>query len=181
MLPEIFKTEERIRILRHISLRQSATIGSVALAAGVSKGLVSGYLNMLVGEGLLRRENRIFLRDDTPLWPAIKRLLNLDLLKDAIGLPEWARGIGIYGSWASGTNTTESDLDLWVLVDTLSPETEIRAAELEQTIAMHTRCEVNALVLTPEMVQHFREHDRPFYMALITGHLTLRGVDFATA
>jgi len=81
MLSEIFKTEERIRILRHISLRQSATVGTVALATGVSKGLVSGYLNMLAREGLLRLENRAFHRDDTPLWPAIKRLLNLDLLK----------------------------------------------------------------------------------------------------
>ena len=44
MLSEIFKTEERI--LRHISLRQSATVGTVALATGVSKGLVSGYLNI---------------------------------------------------------------------------------------------------------------------------------------
>ena len=177
MLREIFKTEERI--LRHISLRQSATVGKVALAAGVSKGLVSGYLNMLVSEGLLRRENRTFQRGDTPLWPAIKRLMNLDLLKDTIVLPEWARGVGIYGSWAGGTNTTESDLDLWVLVDTASPDTEIRAAELEGSIAMHTRCEVNILIL--DRVRHLREHDRPFYTALTTGHLTLEGVDVAAA
>jgi predicted nucleotidyltransferase len=181
MLSEIFKTEERIRILRHISLRQSATVGTVALATGVSKGLVSGYLNMLAREGLLRPENRAFHRDDTPLWPAIKRLLNLDLLKDTIVLPEWARGVGIYGSWAGGTNTTESDLDLWVLVDTASSDTEIRAAELEGTLAMHTRCEVNTLILTPDRVRHLREHDRPFYTALTTGHVTMEGVDFATA
>jgi|GEM_PF-198603 len=179
MLSEIFRTEERIRILRHISLRQSATVGAVALAAGVSKGLASSYLNMLVSEGLLRRENRTFQRGDTPLWPAIKRLMNLDLLKDTIVLPEWARGIGIYGSWAGGTNTTESDLDLWVLVDTASPDTEIRAAELEGTIATHTHCEVNILIL--DRVRHLREHDRPFYTALITGHLTLGGVDVAAA
>jgi len=180
MLSEIFRTEERIRILRHVSLRQSATVGAVALATGVSKGLASGYLNTLVSEGLLRREKRTFIRGDTPLWPAIKRLLNLDLLKNTIALPEWARGIGIYGSWAGGTNTTESDLDLWVLVDTASPDTEIRAAELEGTIAAHTRCEVNIFILTPDRVRYLREHDRPFYTALITGYLTLAGVDFAT-
>ncbi len=180
MLSEIFRTEERIRILRHVSLRQSATVGAVALATGVSKGLASGYLNTLVSEGLLRRENRTFIRDDTPLWLAIKRLLNLDLLKDTITLPEWARGIGIYGSWAGGTNTTESDLDLWVLVDTASPDTEIRAVELEGTITAHTRCEVNIFILTPDRVRYLRENDRPFYTALITGRLTLAGVDFAT-
>ncbi|QYZ79818.1 hypothetical protein E2N92_10465 [Methanofollis formosanus] len=38
MLPEIFKTKERIRILRHINLRRSATVGAVALATGVSRG-----------------------------------------------------------------------------------------------------------------------------------------------
>jgi predicted nucleotidyltransferase len=180
MLPEIFKTEERIRILRHISLRTSATVGAVALATGVSKGLVSGYLNLLVEEGLLRRENRAFIRDDSALWLAIKRLLNLDLLKDLIVLPAWAQGIGIYGSWARGTNTAESDLDLWILVDALDPGTEIRAAELEQAIALRIHCEVNALLLTPDKVRHLGEHDRPFYTGLKTGHLTLDGEDFAT-
>ena len=179
MLSEIFRTEERIRILRHVSLRQSATVGAVALATGVSKGLASGYLNTLVSEGLLRREKRTFIRGDTPLWPAIKRLLNLDLLKDTIALPEWARGIGIYGSQGRRHQHHRERLDLWP-VDTASPDTEIRAAELEGTIAAHTRCEVNIFILTPDRVRYLREHDRPFYTALITGHLTLAGVDFAT-
>lgn len=181
MLVEIFKTPERIRILRHISLRKSITVVSVARATGVSQGLVSGYLNMLVDMELLRRENREFLRDDSIMWSTIKRLLNLDLLKDLITLPAWARGIGIYGSWASGTNTIESDLDLWVLVDTLNAGSEIMAAELEQTIAIRTHCEVNTLILTHDKVRYLGEHDRPFYMALKTGHLTLDGEDFATA
>ena len=65
-------------------------------------------------------------------------------------------------------------------VDEVDNSLASRAAELEGTIAAHTRCEVNIFILTPDRVRYLREHDRPFYTALITGHLTLAGVDFAT-
>lgn len=59
-------------------------------------------------------------------------MCNLDLLRLAISMPQWARGIGIYGSWAKGTNTTESDLNVRILVETYSPEFEFRVAESDQ-------------------------------------------------
>ncbi len=37
MLSEIFRTEERIRILHHISPRQSATVGAVATCHGAEE------------------------------------------------------------------------------------------------------------------------------------------------
>ncbi len=175
VLPELFKSEERIRILRYIGIRTSFTVQSVADATGVSKGLVSQYLNMLVQENLLGRNKRSFLRNDTALWKAAKRLLNLDLLRPQISLPAWAEGIGIYGSWAEGTNTTESDLDLWILVKDYDPEMEITAAELEQTIAAAIRCEVHSLILTAEKLRRIRERDQPFYAGLMKGCLTLEG------
>jgi predicted nucleotidyltransferase len=177
VLPELFKSEERIRILRHIGIRTSFTVQSVTDATGVSKGLVSQYLNMLVQENLLDRKKRTFIRSDTALWKAAKRLLNLDLLRLHILLPAWAEGIGIYGSWAEGTNTIESDLDLWLLVKDYGPEVEISTAELEQNIAAAIRCEVHALILTGEKLHRIREHDQPFYAGLMKGCLTLEGKD----
>lgn len=181
MLPELFKSEERILILRHVSIRTSFTVQSIIDTTGVSKGLVSEYLNMLIREELLTRTKRTITREDSTLWKAIKRLLNLDLLKDHITLPSWARGIGIYGSWAEGTNYVGSDLDLWLLVDTFSPEVEIKAAELDQNIATAIHCEVNSLILTREKLQYICTHDQPFYSGLMRGHLTLEGEGLDTA
>lgn len=181
VLPELFKSDERIRILRHIGIRTSFTVQSVTDATGVSKGLVSQYLNMLVQEHLLDRKKRTFTRNDTALWKAAKRLLNLDLLRPHIVLPVWAEGIGIYGSWAEGTNTTESDLDLWLLVQDYGPEVEIRAAELEQTLAAAVRCEAHALILTSEKLRWIRTRDQPFHAGLMKGCLTLEGKDLEGA
>lgn len=175
MLPELFKSKERIRILHHVSIRTSFTVQSVINATGVSKGLVSEYLNMLIRQQLLSRNKRSITRQETTFWKAIKRLLNLDLLRPKISLPPWALGIGIYGSWADGTNTAGSDLDLWLLVDSYDPEIEIKAAELDQNIAAAIHCEVNSLILTREKLHHLRKHDQPFYSSLMRGSLTLEG------
>ncbi len=175
MLPELFKSKERIRILHHVSLQTSFTVQSVVDATGVSKGLVSQYLNMLIREQMLSRNKRSITRQQTTFWKAIKRILNLDLLRGTIALPPWARGIGIYGSWAEGTNTAKSDLDLWLLVDAYHPETEIKAAELEQNIAIRIHSEVNSLILTHEKRIQIRTHDQPFYFNLMKGYLLLEG------
>ncbi|MDG6249869.1 nucleotidyltransferase domain-containing protein [Methanocalculus sp.] len=181
VLSGLFKSEERILVLRYVGLRASVTVQAVADATGRSKGFVSQYLNMLVDEELLTRDHRAFIREDSVYWRSIKRLLNLDLLRPHVTLPAWAEGIGIYGSWAEGTNTTESDLDVWILVSRYDPDLEIRAAELDQEIAQYAGCEVNSLLLTPDKLCHLKEHDQPFYTSLKRGFLTLHGEDLEFA
>jgi predicted nucleotidyltransferase len=181
VLSDVFKSEERILILRYVGLRASVTVQAVADGTGRSKGFVSRYLTLLVDEQLLTRNHRAFIREDSVYWRSIKRLLNLDLLRPHITLPAWAEGIGLYGSWAEGTNTTESDLDLWILVSRYDPDLEIRAAELDQEIAQYAGCEVNSLLLTPDKLRHLREHDQPFYTGLKGGYLTLHGEDLESA
>ncbi len=181
VLSEVFKSEERILILRYVGLRASVTVQAVADGTGRSKGFVSQYLNMLVEEQLLTRNHRAFIREDSALWRSIKRLLNLDLLRPHVTLPAWVDGIGIFGSWAEGTNTTESDLDLWILVSRYDPDLEICAAELDQEIARYTGCEVNSFLLTPDKLRHLKEHDQPFYTSLKRGYLTLQGEDLEFA
>ncbi len=47
-LSELFKTEERIRILRYMAGQRTAAARTVVEAAGTSKTLVSRYLHLLV-------------------------------------------------------------------------------------------------------------------------------------
>ena len=175
-LPEIFKTKERIRILDFVSKRESVTATDVIRETGSSKAFVSRYLHLLVRTGLIAKENRTYYWQMTAESAVIKRLMNIELLTTTIDhLPDWADGVGVYGSFASGTNTTLSDIDLWVLLPTYTMESELLIAQMEKEIRTRTGHETHILILTTEKLSHLKEHDAPFYTGLRETSLTLRG------
>jgi hypothetical protein len=175
VLTELFKTEERIRILRHVAGRSPVTATAVAGATGTSKPLVSRYLRLLVQSGFCKQNGREYSWNENARSLAVKRLLNIDLLVTAVPLPEWARGIGVYGSYAEGTNTVDSDLDLWVLVDEYAPDLEVLAARVGRAAGAAVGTEASLLILTPKRLSDLRETDRPFYNSLTRSSVTLGG------
>jgi len=174
-LSELFKTEERIRILRYVAGQRTVTATAVVEATGTSKALVSRYLHLLVREEFCTRHGRMYIWQENARSLATKRLLNIDLLRAQVPLPEWARGIGVYGSYAEGTNTAESDIDLWVFVDEYTPKLEICAARIEKTVSVASGTEVHILILTPEKLAELREADTPFYAGLMRWGITIGG------
>lgn len=176
-LPEIFKTTERMLVLDYVSTRDSAvTATDVIRETGASKGFVSQYLHLLVRAGLLAKEKRVYQWQKTAEAVAIRRLMNIELLTTVIDhLPEWADGIGVYGSFASGTNTMTSDIDIWVLLPTYAMESELLIAQLEKKIRTSTGYETHILILTEEKLSHLKDHDAPFYSGLTATSLTIRG------
>lgn len=176
MLPELFKSDDRVRILRYVSERKSVTVQSTAQRTGVSKPVVSRYLKLLREKGLCERTGRTISWVHSPLGSALKRLLNVVLLNEHLTSHVWARGIGIYGSWARGTNTSESDLDLWILVETYSPERELRIAEMQHTLAHTLGYEVHTLLLTKEKLRDLSRKDTPFYEEFMKDQIVIRGV-----
>jgi len=175
MLPELFKSDDRVRILRYVSERKSVTVQSTSQGTGVSKPVVSRYLNMLIEKGLCERTGRIISWVHSPLGSAVKRLLNVALLNEHLNSQGWAKGIGIYGSWARGTNTTESDLDLWIMVDTYSQEIEFKIAELQHKLAHTVGYEVHTLILTKEKLRDLSRKDAPFYEEFMKDQIVIRG------
>lgn len=175
-LPEIFKTKERVRILDYVSTRDSVTATDIIRETRASKAFVSRHLHLLVRVGLLAKDKRTYQWQKTTESVAIRRLMNIELLTTTIDhLPEWANGIGVYGSFAAGTNTGTSDIDLWVLLPTYSMESELRIAQLEKEIRSATGYETHILILTQEKLMHLKEHDVPFYSGLRKTSLTIRG------
>jgi predicted nucleotidyltransferase len=79
----------------------------------------------------------------------------------------------MYGSWAEGTNTTESDIDLWVYCKTLPPGTEV--AELERDISRALSAEVHVLMLSPDKIMTMKNSDEPFYRSFTKQSVTLEG------
>jgi predicted nucleotidyltransferase len=173
VLSGLFRTEERVRILRYVLYHSPCTVMEVAAATGTSKGHVSRFLPFLVSHGLLAREGRRFHWTDGPLTRSVKVLLNLEHLLPAVPLPGWAEGIGVYGSWAEGTNTDESDLDLWVLA--AGYPGDVKVGELTARITGAVGTEIHLLFLTGQKLADLRTGDETFYTSLMRTSLLLRG------
>ncbi|WP_244987659.1 nucleotidyltransferase domain-containing protein [Methanoculleus chikugoensis] len=148
---------------------------TVVAATGTSKALVSRYMRLLSRNGFCTQRGRVYAWNENARSLAVKRLLNIDLLMTAVVLPEWARGIGVYGSYAEGTNTAGSDLDLWVLVDAYTPDLEVPAARVGKSAGATVGAETNLLILTSERLSDLRETDQPFYTNLVRSSVTLGG------
>ncbi|MDF0590859.1 helix-turn-helix domain-containing protein [Candidatus Methanocrinis natronophilus] len=164
MLSELLSSEERIRLLRYVLTTSPVTVTGAARGAGVNKGLASRYLALLVEEGYLERVGRDFCTVDGPKTRSLNTFLNIEALEKLVDLPDWAIGIGLYGSWSTGTNTSESDLDLWLLVDEIGPETDLEVARLDRDLSGAIGCEVTIQVLTRDKLAALREEDLPFYI-----------------
>jgi predicted nucleotidyltransferase len=173
MLTELFKTKERLKILYYIMYQKSFAVSQVSKETGVSKGLVSRHLNYLNTAGLLNRSGHSYCPDDNAHTRAVKVLLNLNKLNIGSLDHGWAAGIGIFGSWAEGTNTYESDLDMWIMVDPYPSEHEL--ARLQKDIRTMAGVEVNMLVLTGEKVERIKRTDMPFYNSLVRTSIILKG------
>lgn len=176
MLTELFKTKERVKIISYILYQKSFTVNQVSNETGITKGLVSRYLKYIHGAGLLTKVKNSYQPIDCAHTRAIKLLLNLDKIDIKSLDADWAVGIGIFGSWAQGTNTHESDLDIWVKVDTYP--TEYQLARLQRDIRAMAGVEVNMLVLTPEKIESIQISDQPFYNSLLRTSVVLKGGSF---
>ena len=176
MLTNLFKTEERERILACTLDRPACTVQEIADATGVTKGLVSRYLLSLAARGILVRRERTYHLQYTAMTRHLKQVLNIERMRSVITLPEWAFGIGLYGSFAQGTNTRESDCDLWARVPELPPELTVAAAEREWSKQLSA--EVHVLVLTPEKIRALLENDKPFWQAFTRDAIVLEGTGY---
>lgn len=175
-ISEILKTEDRIAVLRYASVNTSFTATDVVASTRKTKGFVSRYLNLLLKAGYITSQGRNYFWVDNAETQSLKRYLNIQLLMSVLKLPEWAKGIGCYGSFVKGTNNTDSDLDLFVFVEKYSYELEIKAAKIERNTEKVIGSETNILILTEDKLMEMQENDQPFYNSLIRTAVTLRGV-----
>jgi predicted nucleotidyltransferase len=173
MLIDLFKTEERVKVLRYVMFRRAFTVAEISRVTGVTKGLVSRYLRYLEKRELLLREGRKFSPRDGAQTRAVKLFLNLERIDLSTLNLGSARSLGLYGSWARGTNYYDSDLDLWIEAESLPPEKEL--ARLQRDLSLQVGSEVNLLVLTPEKLERLKGEDPPFYNSLVMNSVTMKG------
>ncbi|MBU1940762.1 MAG: nucleotidyltransferase domain-containing protein, partial [Candidatus Thermoplasmatota archaeon] len=161
----------RIQILNYVLFRESVTVGKVAGDLGLSKGFVSDFLSLLDRHDIVQRDKGYRVVDSF-FTRSIKVLLNLNKFQGVSLKKSYIKGVGIYGSWAHGTNTVDSDVDIWIKTDVYPDEKEL--AIFVKQIRMMVHAEVQLLVLTPQKVFQLKK-DSPFYSALYHDSIVLWG------
>jgi len=169
----LFSTKERLALLRAVIYRAGPFgVGELARKTGLSKGLVSQFLKMMRKEGLLGRKGNRYTVSENLKTASVRLFLNLSGFDSAVLRKfKFVRRAGLYGSFAKGTNTEESDIDLWVLVEG-APETGL--ASLTKALkAIDDR--IKPLYLTREKLARLKKEEQTFYYSLFFGTINVFG------
>ncbi|MCK4456898.1 MAG: ArsR family transcriptional regulator [Thermoplasmata archaeon] len=176
-LVSLFGSRERLKILEHVMSRKGLRVTDIAKELNVSKGLVSKFMRTLLDSGIVRKSDGAFYSpSDSYATRQIKRVINLSKVNLRRIDRKMIDGMGIYGSWARGTNTIESDADIWVKAEEYPPQEYL--AKLSAQLRRIFGCEIRLLVLTPTKTQELMKDD-VFFSALTRDSVLLWGEDIA--
>jgi len=164
---KMFSSPERLKVVELLLFRPETVlkVREIAKKVRVSPALVSGTITLLKKAKIIRGSKVDYFH---PVAKSLKIMLNIEKL-ESIKLIQKARslfkdctGIGLYGSWANGTNTKDSDLDLWIKSDKESAE---KVSELRR-IFKRLGIEANIIMLTEKRMEKLKENDFVFYCML---------------
>jgi predicted nucleotidyltransferase len=172
----IFRSAEQARLLQRIYLwpTQEWTFQELA-DGGPSPATVDRELAILRNAGMVAVERvgrtRIFRpKTDSPLYKPLHQLLERTLgvevlLRRALGNVAGVDGAAIFGSWAAGRATDESDLDLLVLGDV----DYNRLVEAIHPVGQAIGREVNLVSYSPDELRKKLSRDDGFLRRLLKG------------
>jgi len=175
---KLFSTNERIDVVRFIlnNPTQTFRVRNLSKKLKLSPAHLSRVLKQLIKLKIVKN-GVVDLQN--PFVKIIKILFNLEKL-DEIRLVENAkrlipniRSIGIYGSWTTGTNYEDSDLDIWMKTDEATDERKV--AKLNSILIKEIGKEITILTLWPEKIKELKEKDDIFYYSLVFGSIILYG------
>ena len=172
-ISRLFSTKERVELIKHvINLERKFGVNETAKRVRLSKGFVSKYFDILVEENVLRKKGTKFIVTNHSVVKGIRIMLNLQMIDPKIFRKyRFVRAAGLYGSCSKGTNTVDSDVDLWIKVDKASDEDlSYLTAELRKKIE-----NLKILILNDEKIKNLRGKDPLFYHSLYFGSIVLYG------
>ena len=144
-------------------------IRDIAERLDASPGHIHNIIQFLKENDLIlekKEKNRkiIYINSKNALIKKIRSLINIWKLLETKSFNRLRRfgPIGVYGSFANGTNDEHSDMDLWVYTDEklISFQDILRALENEVNV------KENLLVLNRNKISELKKEDREFYMRI---------------
>lgn len=172
----MFSSPERVELLTYVLDHPDAVLSVRMLAKTLklSPGFVSVFLRKLKEENLIDKKANI----PSPKVRALKVFLNTDKLL-GIGLVKKVRqlmpgtsGIGIYGSWAAGFNSADSDLDLWIRAEGVDEENVLK---LRAYLKDKLKVEPSVLIISDKRLAELKEKDTVFYCSLVNSFVLYGG------
>lgn len=165
---EFFSTKERLAVLNYVLFNhgKKTMVRKLSRKINVSASVVSKCINFLKKEKIIDEKNRI----QSPKARALKVYLNIEKILDA-GIDKAIKkelkpvSAGLYGSWANGTNYSDSDIDIWIRVK--KKPSEEKELKIRKKIKTELKAEPSILILTEKEIEGLRKKDYPFYCALI--------------
>jgi predicted nucleotidyltransferase len=140
-------------------------VRSIAKACSVSPGFVSKFISSLEKDNFVKKG---MVNLTNPELRALKILFNIERIKIAFDFLKKEFNIlamGVYGSWAHGTNTSGSDIDLWILLKR-DPK-PIESTDIRNAIrAKIGKVELNLVFLTKEKLELLKKKDPVFFYTL---------------
>jgi len=171
----LFSTKERIDILKYIIyLEREFGVIETAKKLKISKGLVSKYFRILIDEKIIKRKGTKFLVTNHSLVKGIRIMFNLQNIEPKLFKKyNFVKAAGLYGSCSKGSNTVNSDVDLWIMIDKASDE------ELSHfTSDLRKQNEnLKILLLNKEKIDHMKKKDPLFYYSLYFGSIIIYGAE----
>lgn len=174
MISYLFSTPERVRILEQVLFNNDLTNGEISRRTGVNKGLISVYLRELLKKGLLIKNGKEYRSSDSPVARHVKILMNLITIRSWNIDTTDIISMGIFGNWATGINTSKSDLDLWIMLEKIDNRI---TGEVLSIISRNSDVEADLLVLTPDKWKMISENDPPFYTSIKRNGIRIHGDD----
>ena len=123
-LPRLFLKTRPYRVWSFLTLHpdQPSYGKQISEATGVSRGATNQILNEFLQQGLVNRERSgkmwLYTPKPHPIVTSFRVFENLIALAPLVtGLAGVSRRVILFGSTAQGTDTAESDIDLFVISD----------------------------------------------------------------
>ncbi|MBD3397516.1 hypothetical protein GF412_00290 [Candidatus Micrarchaeota archaeon] len=163
----LISSKKRKKLMRLI-LENPERIPGVREAAkesGVSPASASVLMSSLGKDGFVKKGK---LDLGNPEVRALKTLFNVERAAPAVEVLRKSipgvKGVGIFGSWAQGTNQKDSDIDVWVKVEE-EPEV-LKAAEARKVLEKKLGAGVDLVFLDEKRMKGHMEKNPVFYFSL---------------
>ena len=173
--------ESTLKMLKLITLHDDLHVREIAERLGISPATVHYNITLLkkmgiIAERAVKNRKVVVLKRENIILKKLKSLINIYEFINHPAFKELERvgNVGIYGSFASGEDLPESDIDVWIY----SEQQRISIIDLKpitRKIEKRFGKDVKILVLTNEKIKKLKENDPEFYYRLKLTSIFLNG------
>jgi len=164
-------TKKNLLILKEIAGKTDTYIREISENTGTSPAQVHQAVKRFkklgfIKEKKLKNKKIISLDRDNVILGKARQLINIYELLNHISFKDLMRrgSVGVYGSFAAGKDTPESDIDMWIYsknhIDAIALKNITRKLETD------FKREVKLLVLNDKKIKDLKENDPEFYFRL---------------